>query len=264
MTRLIHYFVIGLLVIFTLLGFAGLYASPSEGGSEALSVAEIQLEDARRKVVALETKNAQVEREKEAIQETLTETLDRIDLLVSLRDASDNLDLSVGDVRELLELTDRIPYGSPFKGGHIVTSGYGYRDESAINGDNWTDGIDMVPAVYGDTTVRTTADGTIVDFGFSSTYGKYIIVEHPGGFRTHYSHLSKIFWQTDDKKVLGATVNKGDRLGIMGDTGLCYSDNPVPHDLSHLDYRIEVWDGESYVTLNPTATLEYTGGTYEL
>lgn len=202
--------------------------------------------------------------ENEKLKRENAELLEKMEIIVAFRQAGiANHELSIEDVRELLELTNSVPYGSPFASGHWVSSPFGLRDESQIKGNNYTEGIDLV-GKHGDRIARTTADGVIIDFGYSDVYGKYIVVEHPGGFRTKYSHLSKIFYQDEAGNVKGVQLHKGDKIGVMGNTGRCFSENGG--DGSHLDYRIfikKALDKETiWKPLNPTAILAYTGGEY--
>ena len=63
------------------------------------------------------------------------------------------------------------------------------------------------------TVVRTTADGTVVFAGWSSGYGRLLVVDHGGGIETYYAHLSRI------GVVEGQEVRRGDQIGAVGATG---------------------------------------------
>ena len=187
------------------------------------------------------------------------EALKNIALLETFLDSGITDSLTIEESRRLLEIAELVPYGSPFATGHWITSVTGYRDESLINGDNYTEGIDLIGKA-GDYTVRATADGEIIEYGVSDIYGKYIIMEHPGGYRTKYSHLKTIYYQTESGEVTGVKINKGDRIGYMGNTGITYSNKGG--NGAHLDYRIYVYrqDKDTWLTLNPTEIIAYTGG----
>jgi murein DD-endopeptidase MepM/ murein hydrolase activator NlpD len=62
--------------------------------------------------------------------------------------------------------------------------------------------------------VVATAPGRVVkkdrDHG---GYGKYVIIEHGGGYRTLYAHLS--WFKTRE----GKRVKRGERIGLVGKTG---------------------------------------------
>ncbi len=66
------------------------------------------------------------------------------------------------------------------------------------------------------TSVRATGDGTIRRAGWAGDYGLLIELDHPGGIRTRYAHLSGVA----DRLVPGAQVSQGDRIGTVGATGL--------------------------------------------
>ena len=75
------------------------------------------------------------------------------------------------------------------------------------------------------TAVFACDNGTVIETGVDSSYGKYIVIQHQGGFTTMYAHL--------DAHVakLGAVVSQGDIIGKSGNTG----DSTGPH--LHLEIR---------------------------
>lgn len=93
-------------------------------------------------------------------------------------------------------------------------------------------GIDI--AAQSGRTFTSIADGTIVNAGWTITYGYVIYVQHGNGFMSVYKHGSGLL------KKKGDIVLKGDILGTIGDSGvLSYG--------SHL--HLEIWkDG---VAQNP-------------
>lgn len=73
--------------------------------------------------------------------------------------------------------------------------------------------------------VFATADGKVKEVKTSkTTSGRYIIIDHGGGYETQYSHLSRI----DVKK--GSKVKRGDIIGLTGNSGLSLS--------PHLHYEV--------------------------
>lgn len=162
---------------------------------------------------------------------------------------------SVTEISSLLELSRKAPFGSPFIGGHYVTSSWGPRNSPIDGRVHKHLGIDIV--AKGSWTVHATADGEITDFGESETYGKYIIFDTTGGYRLKYAHLSKIFWQDLDKRLVkGVKVTKGSKLGVMGETGQATG----PH--LHYEIMVQSPDG-NYVNLEPDEILNYIGTTDE-
>jgi murein DD-endopeptidase MepM/ murein hydrolase activator NlpD len=75
------------------------------------------------------------------------------------------------------------------------------------------------------TAIHVTAPGVVSFTGVRSGYGNTIEIDHGGGFKTRYGHLSAIGVK------IGQHVALGERIGAMGSTGR--STGP------HLHY--EVW-----------------------
>lgn len=74
--------------------------------------------------------------------------------------------------------------------------------------------------------VFATADGKVKEVKTrKTTAGRYIIIDHGGGYETQYSHLSRI----DVKK--GQKVRRGDIIGLTGNSGLSLS--------PHLHYEVK-------------------------
>jgi murein DD-endopeptidase MepM/ murein hydrolase activator NlpD len=86
-------------------------------------------------------------------------------------------------------------------------------------------GVDL--AAPEGTPVLAAADGVVVFLGYNGGFGNQIVIEHAGGFRTHYGHLSR--YHPDLKK--GSLVRQEDTIGYVGSTGLATG--------PHLDYRLE-------------------------
>ncbi len=112
-----------------------------------------------------------------------------------------------------------------------ISSGFGMRYHPIYKRRKFHTGIDL-PETKG-TPVYATGNGIVVRKGYCSGYGNYIEIQHAGGFRSFYAHLSR------------TTVNIGDQVGIatqiacVGSTGIATG--------SHLHY--EVRKGKRY--LNP-------------
>ena len=77
--------------------------------------------------------------------------------------------------------------------------------------------------------------GVIEVIGWGRGYGNQIVINHGGGKKTRYGHLSKFYTQK------GQSVNKGEVIGAMGSTG--WSTGP------HLHFEIII-DGIKYNPLN--------------
>jgi len=76
------------------------------------------------------------------------------------------------------------------------------------------------------TPVRVTADGVVLGASWEGGYGRMIVVDHGGGVRTYYAHLSRCFVQT------GQAVRLGEIVGSVGATGRVTA--------PHLHYEVRV------------------------
>ncbi len=92
-----------------------------------------------------------------------------------------------------------------------MTSGYGWRISPIFHKPEFHKGIDL--AIPIGTPVRTIADGRVVYVGPGTGYGKYVKIDHPGGFATIYSHLSKY------EVHVGEQVKQGEVIALSGNTG---------------------------------------------
>lgn len=92
-----------------------------------------------------------------------------------------------------------------------ITSGWGWRTNPVMHFHEFHKGIDL--AVPIGTPVKTIADGRVVYAGWGTGYGKYVKVDHPGGFATIYSHLSAF------KVHVGEQVKQGEVVALSGNTG---------------------------------------------
>lgn len=86
-------------------------------------------------------------------------------------------------------------------------------------------GVDLV-APYG-TPVRSIGEGRVIFRGWRGGFGRQVVIEHPGGYTTYYSHLSRFARGVRR----GARVRKGQVIGYVGTSGL--STGP------HLDFRVK-------------------------
>lgn len=66
------------------------------------------------------------------------------------------------------------------------------------------------------TPVRSTSDGVIASAGVNGGYGNLVVVRHPGGYTTHYAHLSRFASGIRP----GTRVSEGQVIGYVGQSGL--------------------------------------------
>ena len=121
--------------------------------------------------------------------------------------------------------SQKIPVVEPVRAGYRMTSSYGMR------WGRMHEGMDMAGPVG--TPIYATADGVVINAGWSSGYGRLIKIRHDFGVETRYGHLNAI------RVEVGQRVSRGDRIGDMGNSGR--STGP------HLHYEIRV-DGKA---INP-------------
>ncbi len=72
-------------------------------------------------------------------------------------------------------------------------------------------GIDL--AAQTGMTVRAAADGVVSARGTDSVFGRYLLLDHPGGFETYYGHLDRWRAERDD------SVRAGQAIGTVGSSG---------------------------------------------
>ena len=84
-------------------------------------------------------------------------------------------------------------------------------------------GIDY--AAPSGTPVQTIGDGRVIFAGPKGGAGNLIEVQHSNGYTTYYMHLSRVLVHS------GQRVEQGDRIGLVGMTGLATG--------PHLDFRIQ-------------------------
>lgn len=93
-------------------------------------------------------------------------------------------------------------------------------------------GLDMAAPLGTD--VRAVAHGVVVEARYARGFGNTVVVSHSNKIKTRYAHLSKI-----DVKV-GATVEQGQRVGRVGNTGHTRGKNGVHLHLEVLVYGKQV------------------------
>lgn len=93
-----------------------------------------------------------------------------------------------------------------------MTSGFGYREHPVEGEERFHYGVDL--AADTGTAISCFADGVVTAVGESSSYGKYCIVTHAGGYSTLYAHCSRVTVSS------GAAVTEGQKIAEVGETGM--------------------------------------------
>ena len=119
----------------------------------------------------------------------------------------------------------------PIKRIQHISSGFGMRKHPCYKKRIFHTGID-IPKAKG-APVYATGNGIVTSTGYDSGYGYFIEIQHAGGFRSFYAHLSRILVNVGDR------VNITQQIACVGNTGTVTG--------SHLHY--EVRKGKRF--LNP-------------
>lgn len=101
-------------------------------------------------------------------------------------------------------------YCTPVMG--TLSSNFGYREHPVEGEERFHYGVDI--AADTGTAIGCFADGTVTAVGESSSYGKYLIVAHEGGYATLYAHCSRVVVSS------GASVTEGQKIAEVGETGI--------------------------------------------
>ena len=131
------------------------------------------------------------------------------------------LDSLKTQLKNMLNVMDSIPLGSPLD-TLVLMDDFGVRKHPILGGWQMHSGVDLIDT-YRDT-IYATGSGKVVQSGRYFGYGNCIQIEHSFGFKTKYAHLHKIFVKR------GENIEKGQPIGIMGETGLATG--------QHLHYEI--------------------------
>lgn len=111
----------------------------------------------------------------------------------------------------------------PLESGYTITSPFGNR------GEEHHDGIDLA-SPFG-TPIMASSDGIVIDTGYDTSAGNYVIIRHGNGLFSNYFHMSEI------GITKGNNVKAGTIIGFVGSTGNSTG--------NHLHYGIstEEWSG---------------------
>ena len=101
----------------------------------------------------------------------------------------------------------------------VITSPFGMRHDPFTGIVTFHNGVDLANAMG--TPVHAAMAGRVAYLGVNRGYGRFILIDHGGGYQTLYAHLLK--WLV----TRGQYVRTGQEIGQMGDTG--YSTGPHLH-----------------------------------
>jgi murein DD-endopeptidase MepM/ murein hydrolase activator NlpD len=127
---------------------------------------------------------------------------------------ADSMQMSVS---ELSDYPVILPVKQP-----VISSGFRIRRHPVYKVRKFHAGIDI--AKVRGTPVYATGNGVVIRKGYNSGYGNFVEIQHAGGFRSFYAHLSK------------AMVNIGDSVSITGQIA-CVGNTGITTG-SHLHYEV--------------------------
>jgi hypothetical protein len=174
-------------------------------------------------------------------------------LFLSSADAAGRTAEKTGREQAARELT------APVTG--TITSSYGWRNDPFTKKTAWHAGIDV--AASSGAPVAACWDGQVVFAGWKGGYGNTVILEHQGGWRSVYGHLSAI------DVASGDSVAAGRKIAEVGSTGR--STGPHLHfELRYADASVDplsagVWTAESAPSGQPARQPRHIeGGGHDL
>lgn len=100
----------------------------------------------------------------------------------------------------------------PVDGDVRISSGFGERVHPVLRTRKFHNGVDL-PVPIG-TPIHAAQAGTLIAAREDATSGRYVILEHAGGIRTAYCHLSVL-----PALSVGSPVERGQWIGDSGNTG---------------------------------------------
>ena len=144
---------------------------------------------------------------------------------------------------EIIKSNNLLPTQAPLDCALVVTSDYGWRNSPTQGASTMHNGIDL-SAVAG-TPVFAPASGTVVDLP-GGACGIGITIDHGGGWKTKYCHLSK-------RNVnIGEYVQSGCQIGAVGNTGVSTG--------AHLHYAV-IYQDKPY---DPLYKINHLGRNYRM
>lgn len=131
-------------------------------------------------------------------------------------------------------------YIIPLKDSYTIANHFGVKNNYLVhNNNNMTHyGIDLATTDGED--ILAVKSGTVVLSAYKGSYGNLVIIEHEDGYKTYYTHCSRLNVNQGEK------VNQGDVIAQVGSTG--NSTGP------HLHFEIR---DENNTTLDPEKYIKF-------
>ena len=130
-----------------------------------------------------------------------------------LRSVLERLESRLLAVRGFVEKRNALAAATPslWPAQGWLTSTMGPRQDPLSGQADYHAGLDI--AAESGAPVYATAEGTVVESGYHSSYGNLIVLDHGFGIQTRYGHLSKLSVKKGDP------VKRGAVIGLVGATG---------------------------------------------
>lgn len=126
--------------------------------------------------------------------------------------------------------------------------------DRSYGGERGHEGTDIMPSVNepGRFPVVSMTDGTVESKGWLELGGYRLGIRAPHGVYFYYAHLDSY---ADIEE--GDTINAGDLLGFMGDTGYGTEEGTKGKFPVHLHVGIYLYQNEQEISINPYPALSY-------
>ena len=126
--------------------------------------------------------------------------------------------------------------------------------DRSYGGERWHEVTDIMPSVNepGRFPVVSMTDGTVESKGWLELGGYRLGIRAPHGAYFYYAHMDSY---SDIEE--GDTINAGDLLGFMGDTGYGAEEGTRGKFPVHLHVGIYLYQNEQEISVNPYPALSY-------
>jgi murein DD-endopeptidase MepM/ murein hydrolase activator NlpD len=158
----------------------------------------------RREVALLERDRQRVEQLVRVI-ERMERQYDQVRIMLGAPDTSLSAPTPAGEAVAGDSVAAWAPFAWPLAGRGYLTRGFGGRTGGRHPG------IDL--AVATGTTIRAVDAGTVLEAGEDPVYGRFVRIEHAGGYETLYAHASRLL------VAAGERVEEEQAVALSGSTG---------------------------------------------
>lgn len=101
----------------------------------------------------------------------------------------------------------------PMPGYYTITDPFGYRTHPVTGVYKLHTGTDIAGSGINGKPILAANSGKVLKAGNNTAYGKYVVIDHGGGYSTLYAHASAL------NVSAGQTVSRGDIIAYVGKTG---------------------------------------------